>query len=144
MSTHYLHVFISHSWSHSSHYHRLHEWLFGTPWTFGQARVRFADYSVPKDDPIHNASRVSDLEDAIFRKIARAHVVIIPTGVYATYSKWIKREIRGSRSMSKPILAVNPQAQQRTSSIVADAADETVGWTRNGVVAGIWRLYRQS
>ena len=144
MSTHYVHVFISHSWSHSSHYQRLHEWLFETAWRFGQARVRFADYSVPKDDPIHNAPRVRDLEDAIFRKIARSHVIVIPTGMYATYSKWIKREIRGSRTMSKPILAVNPRAQQRTPSIVTDAAAETVGWTRNGVVAGIWRLYRDS
>lgn len=92
------------------------------PWTSGQARVRFADYSVPKDDPIHNAPRISDLEDAIFSKIARSHIVIIPTGVYATYNKWIKREIRSSRTMSKPILAVNPRAQQRTSSVVTDAA----------------------
>ena len=105
---------------------------------------RFADYSVPKDDPIHNAPRVKDLEAAIFKKIARSHVVIIPTGMYATYSKWIGREIRGSKNMSKPILAVNPRAQQRTSSIVTNAAAETVGWTRNSVVAAVWRLYRDS
>ena len=28
VTTHYVHVFISHSWSHSAHYQRLHEWLF--------------------------------------------------------------------------------------------------------------------
>ena len=144
MSTHHVHVFISHSWSHSSHYQRLHDWLFDKACTFGQARVQFYDYSVPKDDPIHNAPRVKDLEDAILRKIARSHVVIIPTGMYANYSKWIAKEIRGSRTMSKPILAVNPRAQQRTASIVTGAAAHAVGWTRKSVVEGIWRLYRQS
>lgn len=144
MSTHYVHVFISHSWSHSFHYKRLHDWLFDGACTFGQARVLFYDYSVPKDDPIHNAPRVKDLEDAIFRKIERSHVVIIPTGMYATHSKWIEREVRGSRTMAKPILAVNPRAQQRTSTIVTDAASEIVGWTRKSVRDAIWRLYRQS
>lgn len=144
MSTHYIHVFISHSWSYSSHYQSLHAWLFDTAWRVGQARIRFADYSVPRDDPIHNAPRVKDLEAAILRKIKRSHVVIIPTGMYATHSKWIEREIRGSQNTSKPILAVNPRAQQRTSSVVTTAAAETVGWTRTGVVDGIWRLYRQS
>ena len=144
MSAHHVHVFVSHSWSYSSHYDRLQDWLFNSNWTFGQARVRFTDYSVPKDDPIHNAPRVSDLEAAIFRKIERSHVVIIPTGMYTTYSKWIEREIRGSQNMHKPILAVNPRVQQRTSSIVTKAAAQTVGWTRNSVVAAVWRLYRDS
>lgn len=107
-------------------------------------RIRFADYSVHEEDPIHSASHVRDLEDAIFRKIARSHVIVIPNGVYATYSKWIKRKIRGSRAMNKSILAVNPRDQQRRSSIVADAAAETAEWTRYGVVAGIGRPYRQS
>ena len=144
MSTHHVHIFISHSWSYSSHFQSLHDWFFNTNWAFGQARVQFADYSVPKDDPIHNTPRLKDLQAAIFRKIARSHVVVIPTGMYATYSKWIEREIRGSQNMGKPILAVNPHSQLRRSSVVANAATETVGWTRNGVVGAVWHLYKGS
>ena len=97
---------------------------------------------MPNDDPIHNAPRVKDLEDAIFRKIARSHVVVMPTGMYATHSKWIAREIRGSQARSKPILAINPWGQKRMSSIVANAANARVGWNKKSVVNGIWRLYR--
>jgi hypothetical protein len=44
--------------------------------------------------------------------------------MYATYSNWIQKEIDGAESYSKPILAVNPWGQLRTSSVVADAADK--------------------
>ena len=52
--------------------------------------------------------------------------------------------VRGGRTMCKPILAVNPRAQQRSSTIVTNAAAEIVGWTRKSVLDAISRLYRQS
>lgn len=142
MSTHHVHVFISHSWTYSEHYEKLREWIFEETWTYGQARVRFSDYSVPKDDPVHNAPRLQQLENAIFRKIDRSHVIVIPTGMYASYSNWIQREIRGSKTKAKPILAVRPLAQQRRSSVVCNAADFIVGWKKQSVVEGIWALYQ--
>lgn len=42
-------IFISHSWSYSKEYVRLEEMLRSAP------RFEFKDYSVPRDDPIHNA-----------------------------------------------------------------------------------------
>ena len=63
----------------------------------------FLDYSVPKDDPIHNAPSERALREAIYRKIARSHVVVIPTGMYVNYSKWIKKEIGGATEKNKPI-----------------------------------------
>ncbi|MXY23752.1 MAG: nuclease [Acidobacteria bacterium] len=142
MSTHRIHVFISHSWAYSTHYDKLTEWIFGTKWRVGQASLVFLDYSVPKDDPIHNAPTQKALKDAIYRKIARCHVVVIPTGMYANYSKWIQKEIDGAQDRGKPILAVNPWGQQRASSVVASAADKAVGWNSKSVVQGIWQLYR--
>ena len=142
MSTHRIHVFISHSWAYSGHYATLHDWIFGGSWRYGQASLVFSDYSVPKDDPIHNAPSDRKLRDAIFRKIALSHVVVIPTGMYVNYSKWIKKEISGASEKNKPILAVNPWGQQRTSSVVAQAADQTVGWNKKSVVGAIWNLYR--
>lgn len=141
MSVHRVHVFVSHSWAHSKHYERIHGWLFSKPHRFGQARVEFKDYSVPKDDPIHDARNARALEAAIFRKISRCHVVVIPTAMYTAYSDWIKKEIAGSGKYSKPLLAVNPRGQKRKSSVVLDAADMTVGWTKKSVVSGVWKLY---
>ena len=129
MSTHQIHVFISHSWSYSDHYETLASWISNKRWRFGQASLNLRDYSVPKDDPIHNAPTQRKLQEAIFAKIARSHVIVIPTGMYANYSKWIGKEIAGAKSYTKPILAVNPRNQQRTSSTVSAAAGMTVGWT---------------
>ncbi len=143
MSVHQVHVFISHSWHYSGHYRTLREWIFDTPWSVGQASLNLRDYSVPKDDPIHNARTERELREAIYRKIERSHVVVIPTGMYANHSKWIGKEIDGANTMSKPILAVNPWGQQRTSSVVAQAVTRTVGWSKKSVVDGIWALYRQ-
>jgi hypothetical protein len=53
------------------------------------------------------------LQDAIFNQIARSHVIVIPSGMYANYSKWIQKEIAGAKNYSKPILAVNPWGQQK-------------------------------
>lgn len=143
MSVHQIHVFISHSWSYSEHYDTLSSWIFSKSWKFGQASINFFDYSVPKDEPIHNARTQRALQEAIYAKIARTHVVIIPTGMYASYSKWIQKEISGANSYAKPILAVNPWGQERTSSVVARAANLTVGWNSKSVVGGIWELYYQ-
>ena len=141
MSTHQIHVFISHSWSYSGHYDTLSSWIFGQNWSFGQASINFLNYSVPRNDPIHNARTQKALQDAILAKISRTHVVIIPTGMYTRYSKWIQKEISGSNSYAKPILGVNPWGQQRTSYVVSRAANLIVGWNSKSVVDGIWQLY---
>ena len=141
MSTHRIHIFISHSWTYSNHYTTLKEWIFNRNWRVGQASLIIRDYSVPRDDPIHNAPSDRALRDAIYRKIVRSRVVVIPTGMYVNYSKWIQKEIDGAKQKEKPILGVNPWGQQRVSRIVADAADKMVGWQKKSVVGGIWNLY---
>lgn len=142
MSTYQIHVFVSHSWSYSRHYNTLSHWIFGQNWRFGQASLVLRDFSVPMHDPIHNAPNDQALQRAIYNKIARSHVIVIPMGMYANYSKWMRKEIDGANEYSKRILGVNPRAQQRRASVVANASHETVGWTRNSVISAIWRLYR--
>lgn len=141
MSTHQIHVFISHSWSYSGHYLTLADWIFGQSWRIGQASLYLHNYSVPKTDPILNASNDRQLRDAIYTQISRSHVLVIPMGMYSNYSKWIGKEIDGAGVYGKPILAVNPWGQKRTSSTVSDAAAMTVGWNSDSVVDGIWELY---
>lgn len=107
----------------------------------GQASLDFRDFSIPKDDPIHNAKTDQALQEAIFNKIARSHVVVIPSGMYANYSKWIQKEIDGAKAYSKPILAVNPWGQQKKSGVVLNNADDGVGWNKQPIINAIWQLY---
>lgn len=141
MSTRQIHVFISHSWAFSEHYDTLAEWIFGQRWSIGQASLDFRNYSVPKNDPIHNARNQAELQEAIHNQISRAHVVVIPTGMYASYSKWIQKEISGAILYDKRLLAVIPRGQQRNSTDVTDEAHQTVAWNRQSVINALWDLY---
>ena len=97
---------------------------------------------MPQNDPIHNANNDAQLRRALYNQIAKSHVIVIPTGMYASYSKWIQKEIDGAGEYGKPILAVNPWGAQRTSADVKDAANKVVGWNADSVVGGIWELYK--
>lgn len=141
MSVHQVHVFISHSWAYSRHYETLAAWIFGQAWRFGQASIRFHNYSVPHWDPFVDLRADRLLRDAIFRQIRRCHVIVIPTGMYAHYSAWISKELDGAALYGKPILAVDLWGARRTSSVVVRAAHRHVRWNARSVVGGIWELY---
>lgn len=128
------HLFISHSWNYSDAYERLIRLL--------QERgyFSFKDYSVPRDDPIHNASTDAQLRAAIRRQMAPCSVVLILAGVYATYSKWINKEIDLAKDASKPIIAIAPWASKRISVPVEKAADLTVRWNTECIVKAIREL----
>lgn len=143
MSTKQIHVFISHSWSYSGHYETLSSWIFQTKWNVGEASLDFRNFSVPQNDPILNAKNDTELRNALHNQIARSHVIVIPTGMYTNYSKWIQKEIEGANGYGKPILAVNPWGAERTSIGVRNAATKLVGWNSKSVVNGIWELYTQ-
>ena len=130
-------LFLSHSWAYGDAYERLIELLNA------RAYFSYKDYSVPKNDPIHNAPNQQALYDAIMRQIAPCHVVIIMAGKYATYSKWINNEIQIANSgfaSPKPILGVEPWASEQTSSVVKENADLIVGWNTESIVRGIRQL----
>jgi len=136
----HVNVFISHSWAHSKHYTKLCEWIFEKRWQVDQIPLAFVDKSVPKDNPIHYAHSTEQLRNAIYARIGQSDVVVIPTGMYASYSKWIRKEIDGAELLGKPILAVDPWGQERKSSVVGEAADVSVGWSSQSVVSGIYDL----
>ena len=143
MSTHQIHVFISHSWNYSDHYDTLEGWIFGEPWSSGQASLDFRNFSVPKNDPIHNAPTDGQLREAIYDRIARSHVIVIPTGMYASHSKWIKKEIDGAKKHGKPIIAVNPWGQERKAADVQANATAVVGWNKEPLINKIRELRRK-
>lgn len=130
-------MFVSHSWGYSDAYDRLVDLLDA------RSYFSYSNYSVPIDDPIHNAPDDAKLRAAIRNKISPSSVVVILAGVYATYSKWINIEIDLAQSgfqNAKPILAIEPWGSQRTSAVVKDSADLVVGWNTESIVRGIRAL----
>lgn len=130
-------IFLSHSWSYSDAYERLMKLLKQTPYFY------FKDYSVPKDNPIHNTPNSQALYEAIKRQMSPCHVILVMAGVYATYSTWIKREIKIAKTkfqVPKPIIAIKPLAQTNVSQVVLENADEIVNWNTNSIVSAIRRL----
>ena len=130
-------LFISHSWTYEEHYQRLVNLL--------DARGYFAykNYSVPPDNPIHDADNDAQLRNAIRNHMRPCHVVMILAGVYATYSKWINIEIELAKdgfSDAKPVIAIRPWGNERISQPVQDAADKIVGWNTESIVAAIRAL----
>ncbi len=126
-------IFISHSWSHADAYEKLKNLLDNRPY------FSYADYSIPRDDPVHTASdRV--LYEAILNKIRPCHIVLIMAGVYSTYSRWINNEIQAAKKgflKPKPIIGIKPWAQTNVSWVVAQNADKLVGWNTESIVSAI-------
>ena len=124
-------LFISHSWTYTDAYEKLCNLLDN------RIRFNYKNYSVPKNDPIHNASNTAQLKEAIKNQMRYASVVIIMAGVYSSYSKWINIEIELAKSLGKKIIAVEPWGSERTSAVVKDAADIVVGWSTDSIVNAI-------
>lgn len=124
-------IFISHSWAYSDYYDRLVKLLDSAPYFY------YKNYSVPKDDPIHNAPYDYQLKAAIKNQMQHASCVLILAGVYATYSKWINIEISLAQEMGKKIIAIEPFASKHTSTVVKSAAEKVVGWNTTSIVNAI-------
>lgn len=124
-------LFISHSWTYSDAYEKLVNILDS------DCRFSYKNYSVPKNDPIHNASNTGQLREAIRAKIQPASCVLILAGVYSSYSKWINIEIELAKSMGKTIIAIQPWGAEKTSAKVKYAADIIVGWNGSSVIKAI-------
>lgn len=129
-------LFISHSWNYSDAYEKLIQLLNNAD------RFEYRNYSVPKNDPIHNAPNQYLLKEAIKRQMNSANCVIILAGVYSSYSKWINVEIDLAKkgfATPKKIIAIEPWGAEKTSAVVKAAADEIVKWNTQSIVDAIRR-----
>lgn len=124
-------LFISHSWTYEDAYKSLVRMLDS------KAYFDYKNYSVPKDDPIHNASNEKQLKEAIRRQMQPASCVLILAGVYSTYSKWINVEIELALELGKKIIAIEPWGSERTSMVVKKNADKIVKWNTDSIVSAI-------
>lgn len=125
-------LFISHSWAYEDAYEKLVSFFNEHP------NFHWANYSVPKNDPIHNAPNDKALFEAIRNQMPFVNCVVMMAGVYSTYSKWINHEITIAKTvLNKPLIAVEPWASERTSRIVKDNADAIVKWQSASIVNAI-------
>ena len=125
-------LFISHSWSYSDAYDGLIRLL-------NNQNLNYYNHSVPMSDPIHTNGTDSQLYAAIKNKISGTNCVLALAGVYASYSKWIDKEIEISNAFGKPIIAIEPFASEKTSKIVKENAIEIVKWRGSSIVEAIKR-----
>lgn len=133
MSTTYR-LFISHSWKYSDAFDTLVKFL-------DEQGIEYYDHSVPKDDPVHTNGTDKDLKEKIDAKIKGCSGVLILAGVYASYSKWINKEIEISKDYSKSIIAIEPWGSEKTSVVVKDAADKIVKWNGKSIADAIKELF---
>lgn len=126
-------LFISHSWSYDENYKRVVELI-------EEQGLSFYDHSVPKDDPIHTNGTDKELHDAIEAKMKGTSCILILAGVYASYSKWIKKEITIAESYGKTIIAIEPWDSEKTSKVVKDASHKIVKWQGKSIADAIKEL----
>lgn len=124
-------LFISHSWRYSNQYDNLVNLLNK------KEGFVYKNYSVPKDDPIHNAESVKELKEAIKAQMRPASCVLILAGVYASYSKWINIEIELAKELGKNIIAIELFGSERTSQKVKNNADSIVKWNTDSIINAI-------
>lgn len=124
-------LFISHSWNYPEAYETMVRFFNEHP------LFRWINYSVPNDDPIHNAPNAKLLEEAIRRQMSPVNCVVVFGGVYSTYSKWINIEMKLAKQLGKPVVLVDPWGAKRVSTSAQDVADVEVGWRSTAVVNAI-------
>jgi len=120
-------IFISHAWTYNESYHRLVKMLNEASY------FKWQNYSVPQHDPL-GAGTDRELEKALHDQIGPTHIVIILSGMYVAYRKWIQKEIDIASGMGKPIIGVRPWGQERVPQAVQDAAREMVGWNTSSII----------
>lgn len=70
-------------------------------------------------------------------------VILILAGVYATYSRWINKEIdlaQNGFDTKKKIIAIEPWGSEKTSQVVKESADKVVKWQASSIIAAIKEL----
>ena len=125
-------LFISHSWSFGNAYEGLVALLDAAP------RFQYQTYSVPKNDPVHNAPKIEALYDAIKKQILFCDVVVLMAGKDAIYNKWILRELKiAKKDYRKPIVAVRRWRHEKVSPVLSLAADKLTDWSTEFIVSAI-------
>lgn len=127
-------IFISHAWKYGSAYDSLVTLLNNAPY------FSYYNYSAPKEKPLfpYGTPYTSyDIAQKITDKIKPAQITLVISGMYGTYSDWMKYEIDESKRMGKPVLGIIPWGQQQIPQYVQNNSTELVGWNTQSIVQAI-------
>ena len=127
---------------------KAHRLFISHSWTYNNAKdtiVRFLDkvgldyqsLYIPKKDPVHETGPDQQLLFAITEKIKRSSCLIILAGVFPYYDRWIEKEIEVAKELGKPIIAIQPWSNDKTSELVKRNANRIVKWQVNQIVEAI-------
>lgn len=127
------HILISHSWNYSEQYEAVCSWLNSAPY------FRWSNYSVCCNNPLDTKTD-SELKEKLRNRISSASCIIVLSGMYATYSKWIDFEIETAQAMNKAIIGVKPWGQERIPQKIQNASKEMVGWNSSSIIEAVRNL----
>ena len=135
------HLFISHAWKYNEEYDRLVN-LLNSVRDDPVRQFSYKNYSVPKHDPLFDPdTEVGErkLKLELDSQISPASCVLVISGMYVPYRKWIQAEIEIAQRYRKPIIGVVPRGQERVPIEVQNVANEMVGWSTESIIAAIRR-----
>ncbi|MBR0267129.1 MAG: TIR domain-containing protein [Clostridia bacterium] len=124
------HIFISHSWDYNDQYETVKRWLDNARY------FTWTNYSVPITNPL-DVDSTKDLKQRLANRISVSSCVIILSGMYARYSRWIDYEIDTAISMKKPIIGLKPWGQERIPQKISDNADVMIGWNSDPLIQAV-------
>ena len=124
------HILISHSWKYSTHYDTVCTWFDEAAYFY------WSNYSVCCDNPIDTKTD-KELKEKLTNKISNCSCIVVLSGMYAKYSKWIDFEIDKALEMGKPIIGVKPWGQERIPTKISENCDTLVGWNSASVTKAV-------
>ncbi|HJA34012.1 MAG TPA: TIR domain-containing protein [Candidatus Mediterraneibacter merdigallinarum] len=124
------HLLISHSWKYSHQYETIVNWLNGSPY------FKWANHSVSADNPFNTESD-SELQERLTRQIQGCSAIIVVSGMYTSYSKWINYEINEARRMNKPIIGIKPWGNERIPVKIQENSTALVNWNSTSLISAV-------
>lgn len=127
-------LFISHAWKYGNDYNRLINLLDNAN------LFSYYNYSAPQEKPLFPPGTPMtnrDIAEKIKYKIQPSQIILVLSGMYTTYSDWMKYEIDIAKSMNKPIIGIKPWGQERIPSYVQQNATTMVNWQTNSIISAI-------
>jgi hypothetical protein len=143
-----INIYASHAWSHGDGYEKLFRLIQAETVDTARSENRFAARlnGLPKHDPAHVSPADDELRSAMRYPMSRSQVLVVPTGAYGRFARWIDLEIELARTgydARRRILAIDLFAPDAKPTPVQRFADRVIPWTRNGIIAALTELAEQ-
>lgn len=123
-------LFISHAWCHDVDYHRLVNLLSNA------SLLNWRNHSVPRDAPLV-AHDFLGIQEALAHRIHMANALLVVSGMYVDYRKWVKYEIEVAREYNKPVIGIQPWGAVPSSAHIQTVATTMVGWNTDSIAQAV-------